>query len=180
MRGTRVLHCACCALEQPAPRDFVEGSAPRCLRCLDHHGATIADVARRESDHAQLYRRALIDAQDDVLLARSERDYCSDKMQAAYDTREMLVKVLADIESHHHPRGNRCSCGKRGCRVGELLADPRVARLIRSYDEERRTLRELRNANPDLWAESWDYIDVTMVYPARARRSGTGRHRARG
>lgn len=179
MRGTRVLHCVCCALEQPAPRNFADGGVPRCLRCLDHRGDTIADVARREADHAQLYRRALTDAQDDALLAQSERDYCRDKMQAAYETREMLVKVLADIDSAHHYRGNRCSCGKRGCRVVERLADPRVARLVRSYDEERRTLRELRNANPDLWAESWDYIDVTLVYPARARRTG-GRHRASG
>jgi hypothetical protein len=146
---------------------------------VDHRGDTIADVARREADHAQLYRRALTDAQDDALLAQSERDYCRDKMQAAYETRELLVKVLADIESAHHYRGNRCSCGKRGCRVVEQLADPRVARLVRTYDEERRTLRELRNANPDLWAESWDYIDVTLVYPARARRTG-GRHRASG
>jgi hypothetical protein len=179
VRGTRVIHCACCALEQPAPRSFIEGDVPRCLRCVDHQGGAIADVARRESDHAQLYRRALIDTQDDVLLARSERDFCQDKMQTVYETRELLVKVLADIESLHHYRGNRCSCGKRGCRVMELVADPRVARLIRSYDEERRTLRELRNANPDLWAESWDYIDVTLVYPEQERRAG-GRHRASG
>jgi hypothetical protein len=180
LRATRVIHCTCCSLEQPAPRSHADGGIPRCLRCADHDGSTLADLSRRESDHARLYRRALAEAQDDVLLAQTERDFCQDKMQAAYDTRELLVRVLGEVAGLHHRRGSRCSCGKRSCRVADLVGEARIARLIRSYDEEQRTLRELRNANPDLWADSWDSIDVTLVYPTAGRRSGGGRHRATG
>jgi hypothetical protein len=154
-----------------------------CMRCEGHQGETLNMVARREADHVVMYRHALHDAQDDVLLARRERDHLRDRMKSAYGSREMLVSVLSRIEDLHHPRGKSCSCGKRRCRVVEVLADPRVARLIRSYDEERRTLRELREANPELWADSWDYIDVTLVYPDQhgARRPAErGRHRSAG
>jgi hypothetical protein len=106
-----------------------------------------------------------------------------DRMKSAYESREMLVSVLSRIEDLHHPRGKGCACGKRRCRVVDVLSDPRVARLIRSYDEERRTLRELREANPELWADSWDYIDVTLVYPDQhgpRRAAERGRHRSAG
>ena len=77
--------------------------------------------------------------------------------------------VLSQIEDLHHLRGKRCTCGRRGCRVATALADPRVARLIRMYDEVRRTLRELHAANPDRWIDKWDYIDVSLVYPGASR-----------
>jgi hypothetical protein len=186
VRATRVIHCVCCGLRQRGrvDGDADPGGAARCLRCAGHSPATGGDTletyAAREADHAQLYRQALTEAQDDTVLARSEADFCRDRMQAAYATREMLVKVLADLDGAHHLRGGRCVCGKRRCRVVDVLSDPRVARLIRGYDEEQRTLRELRNANPDLWADAWDFIDVTLVYPKAERQAGGGRHRARG
>jgi hypothetical protein len=154
-----------------------------CMRCEGHQGDTLTVVARREAEHAAMYRHALHDAQDDVLLARRERDHLRDRMTSAYETREMLVGVLSKIEDLHHPRGRGCSCGKRRCRVIDVLSDPRIARLVRTYDEQRRTLRELRAANPELWADSWDYIDVTLVYPeGRHRRPERerGRHRSAG
>ena len=151
----------------------------RCVRCRSHDGDSLEAVARREGDHVELYKHALIEAQNDTVLAESERDVYRDQMQAAYGTREMLVKIMSEIDEIHHYRGSRCVCGKRTCKVVELLAEPRVARLVRSFDEERRTLRELRNANPELWAETWDCIDVTLVYPNQ-QRSTAGRHRAAG
>ena len=182
MRSTRVIHCACCGLEQHALVDSVRPLPTLwCMRCEGHQGDTLTMVARREADHVALYRHALHDAQDDVLLARRERDHVRDRMKSAYDSREMLVGILSRIEDLHHPRGKGCSCGKRRCRVIDVLSYPRVSRLIRSYDEERRTLRELREANPDMWADSWDYIDVTLVYPEREqsrRPVDRGRHRS--
>jgi hypothetical protein len=179
VQHTRVVHCVCCALEQPAPpaARHIAHNAPRCVRCVDHDGTSLAEVARREADHAQLYRRALADAQDEIFFAHSERDVYADRTDAAYATRELLVRALSQIDAHHHYRGSRCSCGRRGCRVVEVLADPRVSRLVRSYDEEKRTLRELRIANPELWGDSWDDIDVTLVYP-KPRKKAAGRHRA--
>jgi hypothetical protein len=186
MRSTRMIHCACCDLDQSA---VVESARPVpnlwCVRCEGHRGETLTMIARREADHVAMYRHALHDAQDDVLLAQRERDHLRDRMKTAYDSREMLVALLSRIEDLHHARGRGCSCGKRRCRVVDLLSDPRVARLIRSYDEERRTLRELREANPEMWADSWDYIDVTLVYPEgrgtdRDDRLDRGRHRSYG
>jgi hypothetical protein len=150
------------------------------MRCENHQGETLTMVARREAEHATMLRHALHEAQDDVLLARRERDHVRDRMKSAYDSRELLVGVLSRIEDLHHARGKGCSCGKRRCRVIDVLSDPRVSRLIRSYDEERRTLRQLRDANPEMWADSWDYIDVTLVYPEQHRRPDRGRHRSTG
>jgi len=147
------------------------------VRCLEHHGVTLADIARREADHVQLYRRALADAQDEIFFAQSERDVYGDRVQAAYAARDLLVRTLARVGAVHHSRGGRCSCGRRGCRVADVLAEPRVARLVRGYDEEQRVLRELRTANPELWGDSWDDIDVTLVYPTRKKKAA-GRHRA--
>lgn len=140
-------------------------------------------MAQREADHAQLYRRALTDAQDDILLANTERDWSREEMQSAFENRSVLIRALSAIEEEHHFRGGRCACGRRGCRTAESLSDPRVSRLLRSFDEEQRTLHELRVANPELWAdpddELWDFVDVTLVYPKRERRTA-GRHRAAG
>lgn len=181
MHGSRLIHCACCGLDQNAAADETDVRPwAICVRCATHRGDSVEEYARREADHATMCKHALVDAQDDTILARSERDHFRDRMKAAYSSRELLVKVLSRIDDEHHYRGKRCVCGARGCRVVQVLADPKVARLIRSYDEERRTLRELRNANPDAWTDRWDYIDVTLVYPKREHRGGVGRHRATG
>lgn len=181
MRRTRMIHCVCCGLDQNASVDEEEhGPVLSCVRCDSHGGDTIEAFAMREADHAAMFKHALVDAQDDTILARGERDFYREKMKAAYSSRELLVQVLSQIDDVHHIRGTRCACGRRGCRVVALLSDSRVARLIRRYDEERRTLRELRNANPDAWTDKWDYIDVSLVYPDRTRRTGRGRHRSTG
>lgn len=181
MLRTRVIHCVCCGLEQPVSVDDLDvRPVLSCPRCAEHRCDTLDSYATREADHARMYRHALVDAQDDVLLAHGERDFYRDRMKAAYGSRELLVQALAQIEHVHHARGKRCSCGKHDCKVLRVLGDPRVGRLVRTYDEERRTLRELRNANPEAWTERWDYIDVSLVYPRGERRSGPGRHRATG
>jgi hypothetical protein len=168
--------CPCCGLQQAST---VGGTAfHRCARCAEHADTTIEELAARDAEHAAMYQHALIDAQDETLLAQRERDHYRTKMQAAYSSREVLVQVLSQIDDVHRAHGKRCSCGRRNCPVATLLADPRVARLISTYDEVRRTLRELRAANPDRWIEKWDYIDVSLVYPST--RSGRGRHRAAG
>ncbi|MEO8888163.1 MAG: hypothetical protein ABI429_02570 [Jatrophihabitantaceae bacterium] len=181
MHGTRLIHCACCGLDQNASDDR-SGHRPwtSCVRCAGHRGDSIEAFARREAEHAAMSKHALVDAQDDTILARSERDHYRDRMKTAYASRELLVQALSRIDDVHHYRGKRCVCGTRGCRVAALLADPKIARLIRTFDEERRTLRELRNANAEAWTDKWDYIDVTLVYPTHERRRGPGRHRAAG
>ena len=112
------------------------------------------------------------------MLAHSERDFCHEQMSDAYATRELLVKVLAEIDDTHHYRGSAVCLrqaqlqGRRAARRPPgRAAGPQLRRGAR-------TLRELRNANPELWADTWDYIDVTLVYPKRSRRAGGGRHRA--
>lgn len=178
VHGATHFRCACCGLYQAAGYGDDRHALDVCPRCREHSDETVELLAVSEADHADMYHRALFDAQDEALLAQGERDHYRAKMQAAYGSRETLVDVLAQIEHLHRLHGKRCSCGRRGCRIGALLADPRVAPLIRTYDEVRRTLRELREANPDRWIDQWDYIDVSLVYPATRRVSGRGRHRA--
>ena len=180
LHGTTQFRCLCCGLHQTAQYGDDGVPAAICIRCREHSDDTVERLAAREAEHAAMCRRALFDAQDEALLAQGERDHYRDKMQAAYSSRELLVKVLAEIDHLHHRRGRRCSCGRRSCSVEARLADPRVARLVRRYDEVQRTLRELHEANPDRWIDRWDYIDVSVVYPEPRRRSGRGRHRAAG
>lgn len=180
MHETSAFRCKCCGLQQSLSYNNDRSGMHSCVRCREHSDATLENLAAREADHAAMYHHALIDAQDETLLAQGERDHYRDKMQAAYASREILVEVLAQIDEQHHLRGKRCSCGRRGCRVATALADPRVASLVRTYDEVRRTLRELHAANPDRWVDQWDYVDVSLVYPGARRPSTRGRHRAAG
>ena len=180
MHKTSAFRCKCCGLHQPLAYSNERSGMHSCVRCREHSDETLENLAAREADHAAMYHHALIDAQDETLLAQGERDHYRDKMHAAYASREILVEVLAQLDDQHHLRGKRCTCGRRGCRVAIALADPRVTRLIRTYDEVRRTLRELRDANPDRWVDKWDYIDVSLVYPTARRPSSRGRHRAAG
>lgn len=180
MHGTTQFRCTCCGLHQDAPRGGDRTNLKLCVRCREHSDDSVDDLAARDADHVAMYHRALFDAQDEELLAQGERDYYRVKMQAAYASREVLVQVLADIEHLHHLRGKRCTCGRRACPIAVRLADPRVARLVRTYDEMHRTMRELRAANPDAWVDKWDYIDVSVVYPEPRRQSSRGRHRASG
>jgi hypothetical protein len=179
MHDLRLIRCSCCRLDQNVPAAGESRPVPSCIRCAVHRGDSADAHALRDADHAVMYQRAFVDAQDDTVLAYGERDFYRDKMTAACDSRALLVSVLAQIEDVHHYRGKRCACGRLGCRIHELLADPRIARLIRSHDEERRTLRELRDANPDAWGDRWDYIDEAVVFPRRTH-NGRGRHRASG
>lgn len=176
LHGTSQLRCRCCNLPHAVPYVDDRSAPALCARCREHAD----DIAAREADHAAMYHHALFDAQDEALLAQGERDHYRDKMHVAYSSRELLVSVLSDIDHLHHIRGKRCSCGRRGCPIAALLADPRVARLVRMYEEVQRTLRELHDANPDRWIDKWDYIDVSLVYPEQRRRSSGGRHRATG
>jgi hypothetical protein len=179
LRVATRLRCPCCSLQETVQYGDEHATLTMCMRCREHDGDTIADLAAREIDHAAMYHRALLDAQDEALLAQGERDHYRVKMQAAYASRELLVEVLSEVAHQHHPRGKRCSCGKRRCPMLTRLADPRVARLVRTYDEAQRTMRELHAANPDRWVDKWDYIDVSLVYPEPAH-SSRGRHRATG
>jgi hypothetical protein len=180
MHRTRLIRCSCCGLDRNARVDDDATAVALCSRCTGHRRTTAETVAVLEADHAAMYKHAMIDAQDDLVLAHGERDFYRDKMHTAYRTRQLLVQVLAEIDEVHHQRGKRCACGRSGCRILGLLSDPRVGRLVRAYDEERRTLRELRNANPELWTEAWDYIDDALVYPPRPNQANPGRHRASG
>lgn len=180
MQGATDFRCTCCGLHQAAQHGEARHAVRLCFRCREHADDTGDDPAAREADHAAMYAHALFNAQDDTLLAQGERDHYRTKMQAAYASRELLVHVLSEIEHLHHARGKRCRCGKRGCKIAALLADPRVARLVRTYDEVQRTLRELHAANPDRWIDKWDYIDVSLVYPEPRRDARRGRHRAAG
>ena len=179
MHSTTQFRCTCCGLHQLGQPDD-RASLKLCVRCREHSDDTIENLAAREADHAAMYHRELFDAQDEALLAQGERDHYRDKMQASYASRELLVQVLSEIEHLHHLRGKRCRCGRRGCPIATKLADPRVARLVRTYDEAQRTLRELHDANLDRWVDKWDYIDVSLVYPEPRRHSSRGRHRATG
>lgn len=179
MHGTTEFRCTCCGLHT-TPFGAAGASVKLCVRCRHHSGDTSESLAAREADHAAMYQRALFDAQDEALLAQGERDHYRVKMQAAYSSRELLVQVLSEIDHLHHRRGRRCSCGRRSCPISARLADPRVTRLVRRYDELQRTLRELHDANPDRWIDKWDYIDVSLVYPEARRHSTRGRHRAAG
>ena len=175
MHDMSAFRCKCCGLHQASTAAMDRAGVPPMCPMRPTFDETIDDLAAREADHAAMYHHAMIDAQDEALLAQGERDHYHAKMQAAYSSREVLVQVLAQIDDLHHGAARRCSCGRRGCRVATLLADPRVSRLVRTYDEVRRTLRELRDANPDRWVEKWDYIDVSLVYPAaHRRRAGDG------
>lgn len=180
MHRTWLIRCRCCGLDQAAPPTEDGKSVSTCSRCTGHRSDSDAAVAVREADHAAMYKHAMINAQDDLVLACGERDFYRQKMQTAYNTRQLLVETLAQVDQVHHLRGRRCACGRPGCRIPALLGDPRIARLVRSFDEQQRTLRELRNANPELWAEAWDYIDDAIVYAPRGGRGTPGRHRKSG
>ncbi len=176
MYRIRNRRCVCCELEHDIAVDADSPFQPSiCSRCYLHQG----DEVLCQRDHAAMYRRALDDAQDATELAHGERDFYRQRAARSARSGEALVRVLSRIESLHHDRGGRCCCGEAGCTVQELLADPAVARLIGTYDEEQHTLYELRRANPGAFAQEWDYVDVTLVYPPRARRP-VGRHRAAG
>jgi hypothetical protein len=172
----RRCRCTCCELDLDiaidADRPF---DKPICARCYLHQD----DDWIRVHDHASMYRHALADAVDETDLALGERDFYRDRATANAKSGEALVRVLTEIDDLHHDRGTRCSCGLSDCRVMDLVADPAVARMIGTYDEQRHTLYELRRANPGAWAEEWEDIDVTLVYPQRSQRPG-GRHRSTG
>jgi hypothetical protein len=129
-----------------------------------------------------MYEDGLAQARDEVMLAQGERDLYHRRLQSAQKERERVIKVLADVRAEHQGQGERCSCGQRRCRTRELLrSDPRVLPLLRRHDEHQRALRELQRANPDVWIDRWDYIDITLAYPDSSRpRARAGRHRATG
>lgn len=183
MYRIRACRCACCELQMDIAVDVSPIlEPPVCARCRSHRGDSgarhpdISDLRHR--DHEVMYRNALAEAQDQTTLAQGERDFYRDRSVTVAKSGETLVRVLTKIDDLHHGAG-RCSCGQSGCPVQSLLAEPAVARLIGTYDEEQLTLMELRRANPGACHEEWDYVDVTLVYPFRDERPA-GRHRAAG
>lgn len=176
MYRVRTSRCRCCDLDLDIAVDVADPfGEPICARCFLHSD----DEWLRNLDHAAMYRHAMQDAIDDAELARGERTFYRDRANDHAKNGETLVSLLTELDDLHHLRGTRCCCGAVECRVMELLSDPGVARMIGTYDEQRHTLYELRRANPGAWAEEWDDIDVTLVYPQRSR-GGAGRHRAVG
>jgi hypothetical protein len=176
MYRIRRCRCTCCGLDQDIVGDAQSAVAtPVCARCVPHE----QDPRARNTDHATMYLAALDGALDELSLARGQRDFYRERGRTMDRSSETLVRVLTEIDHLHHARGSRCSCGEPACRVQDLVADPAVARLIGTYDEEQFTLREVRRENPGTNHEEWDYIDVTLVYPPDYQHP-VGRHRAVG
>lgn len=178
MNRTCAIRCSCCGLDQNVSVALGEKQPVlSCARCTAHHDDTVESVLDREADHAAMYRHAILDAQDAASLAHGERDFYRDQLKDAYGEREVLIQALLQFDELHHYRGAQCACGVPGCRIVELLSNPRIARVIGTYDEHRHTMRELRKANPGVSTGEWDDVDVTLVYPHGEYRVGSGRHR---
>jgi hypothetical protein len=155
-----------------------------CAQCAWHRHDTAEAAVRAEVEHVRMYRFALVDAQDAAVLAHDERDFYRDQLNQSYADAQLMTAALLLVDEQHHFRGDECSCGDARCTVVDVLADPKIARLIGTYDEHRHVLRELRAANPGDRAGVWADIDVTIVYPKTHRDEQLtdeihiGRHRA--
>jgi hypothetical protein len=177
----RTIRCSCCALDQAVFTD-VDAGPVVCAQCAWHRNDSPHAAILAETEHVRMIRLALLDAQDTADLARGERDFYRDQLNQSYADLQLLTAALLLVDERHHYRGEECSCGDPRCSVVEVLADPKIARLIGTYDEHRHVLRELRAANPGDAAGVWADIDVTLVYPrgdaAITEPVGIGRHRA--
>ena len=167
---TTTRRCACCELDRAM---LVDDSV--CTACAQHGSG-----AEVERDHATLYRRSLIAAQDETDLARGERDFHRDRAAENDRNNATLVRVLVELEGLHGDRGAGCSCGEADCRVRALIGAPAVSRLIGTFDEHRHTLSELRRANPGLLPPEPDWVDVAVSHPRPRPRVAGPRQRAAG
>jgi hypothetical protein len=155
-----------------------------CAQCAWHRHDTAQAAINAEAEHVRMYRYALLDAQDAAGLAHDERDFYRERLHQSYAEAQLMTAALLIADEAHHFRGDECSCGDPRCTVVDVLADPKIGRLIGTYDEHRHVLRELRAANPGDRAGVWADIDVTLVYPKSERvdrptdEIRTGRHRA--
>ena len=185
MTRARTIRCSCCGLEQavlsePDARPLV------CAQCAWHGSDSAQAAVQAETEHVRMFRFALLDAQDAADLAHDERDFYRDQLGDSYADNQVLTAALLLVDDRHHYRGDACSCGEPRCPVVDVLADPKIARLIGTYDEHRHVLRELRAANPGDGAGVWADVDVTLVYPKAERATqqtdeiNVGRHRAVG
>ena len=185
MTRARMIRCSCCGLDQVV----LAGPDDRpvaCAQCAWHRNDNAEVALRTEAEHVRMLRLLLLDAQDAAGLAHDERDFYRDQLNQSYADLQLLTAALLLVDDRHHYRGDGCSCNEPQCAVADVLADPKIARLIGTYDEHRHVLRELRAANPGDPAGVWADIDVTLVYPRDERTGDTtgeihvGRHRAVG
>lgn len=156
-------HCQCCDLPYTV-QDVVDLDGDRkrpstfCSICRAHQGESSDQVARYNSDHAQMFFDALEVARSYAVRAQGEKDMAYEKMRASFSSRDRSVRFLQRIASLHQMKPNgACSCGMmRGCRTAELLGEswPQEMMLrLDKKDEQERIEREMF-ATDDDWYDS--------------------------
>lgn len=168
---TRRIHCQCCDLDHDLRvEDTFFGAIERCPACQRHMGADDATKIRRGTEHVAMYREALIEAENDADRAYRKAEDNWQRMKSAYRTREMVVRALWEISERHHLTPKGCKCGRRDCKVGDILDRRGVERLVTEYDAKQERLWHARHDDDDVWVEEWDELDPVIDDGAPARR----------
>lgn len=179
----RRIHCDCCDLDQKVRvDDAYYGPIPVCTDCQRHRGADAETLIRRGEEHVTMYRELLLEAETDADNAYRKAERNWERMKSAYRTREAVVRALWQIGNIHELRPNGCKCGKRDCKIANVLARRTVNGLIDRYDREQERLERALREDEDRWLSEWDKIDPETgedddygVYPRHDNRQSDGR-----
>ncbi|MEJ2866138.1 hypothetical protein WCD74_00085 [Actinomycetospora sp. OC33-EN08] len=113
--------CRCCRLVARV-RDVVGHDLPDvCGECAGHQGHE--KYTQLAFDHATLYWERVEEAVREEKRAHMRAD-------AALHTRDQAMNALAEVREEHWMGVEKCTCGRKECRTGQLLATSRIAKLI--------------------------------------------------
>ena len=146
MLRDRKFICTCCTLDHSEQLEFNAPVPTICVRCRAHAGSDVWSLRERDRVHIELWKD------------REQRAF--DRMRSAYGSRATALRALSQINELHELRADGfCKCKSKQCRVGSILAEPNVNRLVDGYYKaEERRLRQLRYTDEDEWADEWDEI----------------------
>jgi hypothetical protein len=128
--------CPCCRLPQRLEQDQFGVTETYCRFCQQHLGEDLASRLQRPASHEEMLRERLAAARAAADAAYRERDLQHHKIRAAYESWELAVRHLQEINALHVlGRDGRCSCGQQqACSTANVLYRPWVQQMIRRLD----------------------------------------------
>lgn len=116
-RNSYTVVCECCDLDvrERLATAIVDAREPGrrwlCPTCDQHQ----SDALKMAEDHEDELRTRWAETLDELRTTQAVADDCRDKMQAAFRSRDAVLRQFERLARYHGATEHGCICGKRNC-----------------------------------------------------------------
>lgn len=136
-RNSYTVVCECCDLDVPERLASAVVDADhlvsgwRCRVCNDHQGDALLTAQNHEAEVRARWGQTV----DELDATQRLAEDCRSKMEAAFRSRDAVLRQFERLTRHHRAMEHGCICGKRNCETLAVVdadwINDRIAAMLR-------------------------------------------------